>query len=190
MNKYILIFLLSILLLSCEKADLSKIPSYSVNNKLQAMVSIPAGSATKYVYDNEKRAFKVYKVEGQAKNMNFLPAPFNIAFIPSTQTNQNSPLDVVILSERADFSELIEIKVLGAIILESNNKSKTFILAETLDEKSRIFNKEINELKNSEEQAFGIIVDWLKSYDEVKYSSTSLLNKKEALNLINKSTMD
>ena len=190
MKKYVVVLLFTFLFISCEKADLSRIPSYSANNKLQAMVSIPAGSATKYIYDNEVKAFKVYKVEGVNQKMNFLPAPFNIAFIPSTEDENNKPLDVVILSERADFSELIELNLIGAIVLKNSNSSKTFLLSETLDESKRIFNKEINELKNSEPKAFGIIVDWLKSYSEKDHDSFFVLNKQEAKELVQKSLMN
>jgi len=184
--KYILI--IQFLILACEKPDLSRIPNRSSNNNLQGMVSMPAGSAKNYIYDSEKRAFKIFRKEGIHKQMDFLPAPFNLGFIPSTKY-KSSYLELIILAESYDMSELVEIEVLGGILCNKNGNERVYILANPLSNEKKLFDvNNIKELADSNIGVVNLINNWIELYDS--NDIVRLINKDESLKIIESSLID
>lgn len=161
-----LIFILTILLVSCEKPDLSSISSYSRNKELQAMISIPAGSSKIYKYNSKERAFEIFKENGLPKKNEFLAAPFNVGFIPSSKSFGDYPLEVIVVAENYEFSELIEITPIACLQFDDNGSIRNYVLAQPVDKQEIIINLvgtniESDQLKN----VMNIIKIWLESYE-------------------------
>lgn len=190
MKRSILVLATVLLILSaCDKPDLSKIPNRSVNGNLQAMVSIPAGTAKNYIYDIKQKAFKIYKEEGIHSKMKFLPAPFNVGFIPSTDFNKSGKaIESIILTETLELSQLVEIDILGALSFKHNGLERIYIISNPLDpEKKLLKESEIFETGKGS-KIMDLVISWLELYDNNEYQFT--LSKNEALKIIELSLID
>ena len=190
--KKLIFLLLIVTLFSCEKPDLSSIASYSRNNELQAMISIPAGTSKIYKYNSQERAFEVYKENGLPKKNEYLAAPFNVGFIPSSKSFDNYPLEVIVIAESYEFSELIEIKPIACMQFSDRGKIRNYILSQPIDKEEIIINLvgmdiEGNQLIN----VTSIIKTWLENYenrDDVKF--LKFLNKEETMKIIKSSIIN
>jgi inorganic pyrophosphatase len=102
--------------------SLDRIPAFDEETGLMnIVVETPRGHRNKYKYDRELGAIRLDTV---------MPAgvvfPFNFGFIPSTQADDNDPLDVLIFMDEAAFPGcLVAARLLGVIQAEqteSNSK--------------------------------------------------------------------
>ena len=94
-----LLLLLPLLLLTGCQTDYASLPTYTPRKQLQAVIEVPAGSATTIRYNRETKAFEPDKQAGQVRIVDFLPYPANYGFIPSTETNaQAKPLKIFVPS--------------------------------------------------------------------------------------------
>ena len=122
---------------SCNSnIDYYNIPLYSENNRLQAVVEIPAGTNKKIEVNTETSAFEIDQKNGKDRVIDFLPYPGNYGFIPSTYSDPNTggdgdALDVLIISEFLIISFIIpnlplalslkSIEPLGLVVLKIIN---------------------------------------------------------------------
>jgi len=115
-----LLLLLPLLLLTGCQTDYASLPTYTPRKQLQAVIEVPAGSATTIRYNRETKAFEPDKQAGQDRVVNFLPYPANYGFIPSTETNaQAKPLEIVVLSGQLETGTVLEVIPIGVLQLET-----------------------------------------------------------------------
>ncbi|MFT2010097.1 inorganic diphosphatase [Pontibacter sp. 13R65] len=119
MKRYASLLLLLTLLCSACKTDYANLPTYTPNKQLQAVIETPAGNNHKMVFDRTSQEFISEKEAGKDRIIRFLPYPGNYGFIPSTEVGgKGAPLEVLVLSERAETGTVIEIIPIGVLQLE------------------------------------------------------------------------
>lgn len=127
--RYTLLLLQLVLLASCQ-TDYAALPTYNGKKQLQAVIEVPAGSATKLHYNRQTKAFEAEQHAGQDRVINFLPYPANFGFIPSTETNaQKKPLEVVVLCGSKAAGTVMEVIPVGVLQLETDGELDHKIVA-------------------------------------------------------------
>lgn len=125
-----LLLLMPLVLLTACQEDYASLPTYTPRKQLQAVIEVPAGSATKLHYNRQTKAFEAEQQAGQDRVINFLPYPANFGFIPSTETNaQAKPLEVVVLSGRLESGTVLEVIPIGVLQLETDGNLNHKIIA-------------------------------------------------------------
>jgi inorganic pyrophosphatase len=89
--------------------------------RVNVVVETPAGSRSKYRYDEDAGLFRLHKM---------LPAgaafPFDFGFVPSTLADDGDALDMlVLLDEPAPVGCLVTARLLGGLQAEQTEKGKT-----------------------------------------------------------------
>ncbi len=93
---------------------LHDIPAGDPKKLLNAIIEIPAGAKIKYEYDNKLQVIKADRFLYTA-----FAYPFNYGFIPGTWSEDEDPLDVVVVaSEKIEPYMLVEVRVIGMLETE------------------------------------------------------------------------
>lgn len=117
------------LLSSCQ-TDYTELPTYSANKQLQAVIETPAGNTGRLVYNKEKKEFVPELNAGQEREVDFLPFPGNLGFIPSTEIDKDGRgLEVLVLSERQEPGTKMEVLPIGLIQLENYGELRHIVVA-------------------------------------------------------------
>lgn len=125
----LLLPLLALLLSSC-KTDYTELATYSGNKQLQAVIETPAGNTRKLVYDRKKQEFVPDQDAGQTREVDFLPYPGNLGFIPSTETDKSGKgLEILVLSGRQEPGTEMEVIPVGLMQLENSGDLRHIIVA-------------------------------------------------------------
>lgn len=187
MKAKILFFSMIFLFISCDRKGIGDLNTFDEEGKLHSVVSIGAGTVIPYIYDIENKAFKSEIIEGKEKLIEFLPPPFNIGVIPSSNKNQDQLIETIILSSNFSTGSLIKCNTIGALVLEKSGKEITKVIC-LPDEKSvRNINAEsLEELSSKYPGSMEIIINWFESNG---YKLISKLNSKEALNFIKENSI-
>ena len=97
-----LVLFVSLVFTSCGASKYS-LPAFAGQNSIHVVIEIPAGTSLKYEYDTNKNGFVVEQlINGDKREIKFLPYPGNYGFIPSTKMAENEggdgdALDVLVL---------------------------------------------------------------------------------------------
>jgi len=87
--------------------------------RLLAVIEVPRGSKNKYEYDISLGILRLSRVSHSPFSF-----PFDYGFIPGSWTEENSPLDVVVLSQQALFPlTVVEVAPIGALDVYSRGKA-------------------------------------------------------------------
>jgi len=168
-------FLLAIILsfTSCNKSvDYYGIPLSSVNEKLNAVIEIPAGTNKKFEYNKQTKTFEIDEENGIDRVIKFLPYLGNYGFIPSTYSDpkkggDGDALDVLVLSENVSIGTVIEIEPIGMLKLIDNGEIDYKIIAVPSDIKKQIIKiKNFNELTQDYPEVKTIIELWFLNYNK------------------------
>ena len=89
-----------------------------MSGTVEVTIETPAGSRSKYRYDEERGVFVLHKM---------LPLgaafPFDFGFLPGTRAEDGDPLDVLVLSEEPAFPGcIVPVRLLGVIEAEQREK--------------------------------------------------------------------
>lgn len=171
----ILLFILVSLSISCginnsESVDYYNIPTYSENNKIQAVIEIPAGTNHKYEFNHESGEFDLEIRNGKHRVVDFLPYVVNYGFIPSTYMDpkiggDGDPLDILVISESFPTGSVIEIKPIGIMMMvDDEEKDYKIIAVPTSSDDAIIDADNLEELKEKYPEIMSIIELWFKSY--------------------------
>lgn len=88
---------------------------------ITVIVETPKGSAEKFDYEPEYKAFKLNKI--MPAGMVF---PYDFGFIPNTKGEDGDPLDVLVLSEFKTFPGcMMDCRLLGAIIARQTERDRS-----------------------------------------------------------------
>jgi inorganic pyrophosphatase len=127
--RYTLLLLQLVLLASCQ-TDYTSLPTYNTKKQLQAVIEVPAGSATKLHYNRQTKTFEAEQQAGKDRVVNFLPYPANFGFIPSTETNaQAKPLEIIVITGSVEAGTVMEVIPVGLLQLETNGELDHKIVA-------------------------------------------------------------
>ena len=132
-SRLFLIILTAITVYSCKPRDYSKLPSFSKENLLQAVIEIPAGSNLVTYYCRVSLRFKTEMAGGKEKKIHYLPAPVNIGFIPSTRLgdsdNEGKLIQTMVIGERVGIGEVIDVIPLGMLVIKDEFQTDYIVIA-------------------------------------------------------------
>lgn len=168
--KWWVILFLPMVFFSCSMKDYYRIPLYSPDHRMQAVVEIPAGTCQHIDYCDETHRFKILERLNE-KDSGFLAFPFNYGFIPSTQEVTEAgaspdPIDVFILSEAITTGEVIEILPVGLISIQEDDQTVNKVIAIPFSKDKRNIDAEhFIELQNHFPGVIRILEDWVENAD-------------------------
>lgn len=91
------------------------------NSSIRVVIETPKGSASKYKFDPELGAFMLSRV--LPEGMTF---PFDFGFIPSTESDDGDPIDVLLLMDQPAFPGcIVESRLIGVIEGEQVENGKS-----------------------------------------------------------------
>lgn len=101
------------------------IPAGDPKDLVNVIIEIPIGSGIKYEYDKDKQIIVADRFLYTA-----FKYPFNYGFIPGTWSEDNDPLDIVVVaSEPVSTGTLIECKVIGMLATEDEEGTDAKLIA-------------------------------------------------------------
>lgn len=186
MDKLLKSFFLIITLLilnSCNKKGYGDLSPYSDDGILQCIVSIEAGTSIPFVYDKQQKGFKSFKRDGETELIQFLPPPFNLGLIPSSDKSSDY-LETLIITQGYKIGTRIKFLPIGSINYEKNGQEKIIIVGKPYAETARVIDvNDIKQLKVEFPDAITIIELWLKNnnYKNLNWNGLEYTN-----NLLNK----
>jgi inorganic pyrophosphatase len=173
--KWWVILFLPMVFFSCSLKDYYRIPLYSQDHRMQAVVEIPAGTCQKIDYCDETHRFKILE-EINENDSGFLAFPFNFGFIPSTQDGAAlgavaDPIDVFILSEAIPTGEVLEILPVGLISIREYDQTVNKVIAIPFNKDKRNIDAEhFTDLQDHYPGVIRILEDWVENADPGAHS--------------------
>ncbi len=172
--KIILFLMLPIILTNCKTMEkYSSIPTFSVENNVNCIIEIPAGTNKKIEQDKVSLAFEVDQRDGKDRHIEYLPYPANYGFIASTFSpleigGDGDPLDVLVLCEALPTGTVIETIPIGMLKLLDNDEQDYKIICIPADEKLRTMSAvTFAEFNSKYPIALQIIELWFSNYDPI-----------------------
>jgi inorganic pyrophosphatase len=193
--RILFVFLILFFLFNCiQKEEIYKLPTFSDNNNINAIIEIPAGTNKKYEYNRGSKEFEIDIIDGKERVIKFLPYPANYGFITSTYSNpteggDGDALDIIVISEVLNTGTLLETVPIGVLKLIDNNEYDYKIIAVPVKEKLKIINANtFIELKQNYPIILDILEMWFLNYDSQDSLSTEGWgDEKEAMKEVLKS---
>lgn len=116
-----------------ETIDYNRLPTF-VNDTLQAVIEIPAGTNKKIEYNKEQNKFLIDSIDGAPRSIQFLPYIGNYGFVPSTYSNpkeggDGDALDILVLAESQPIGSLLKVIPIGVLRLQDNGAIDDKIIA-------------------------------------------------------------
>lgn len=104
---------------------LHDIPAGDPQKLVNVIVEIPVGSRIKFEYDKDLQIIKADRFLYTAFNY-----PFNYGFIPSTWSEDEDPLDIVVVSsETLTTGTLVECRIIGMLATEDEEGTDAKLIA-------------------------------------------------------------
>lgn len=141
-----------------------------VDQHINVVVEIPAGSNHKIEYHPENGFENDKNADGSTRVISFLPYPGNYGFVPGTlmdsiRGGDGDPLDVLVISESTATGSLIPAKPIGALLLMDEGEIDTKIIAIPADERLQILPaKDFLDFAINYDAARQIIESWFLNY--------------------------
>jgi len=175
---FALFFALALLLgAGCREAtahthnkDLENLPAF-VEQGVNVVVEIPAGTNHKIEFDKEGKEFLVDQRNGQDRIIDFLPYPGNYGFIPSTYMDparggDGDALDVLVIGESMPTGTVIAVKPIASLLLLDEGEEDTKIIAVPADPGLQVMKADdFQEFSIAYDGAKHIIQNWFLYYD-------------------------
>lgn len=154
-----------------KKINYYEVPAY-VNDTLQMVVEIPAGTNKKIEYNTETNLFFPDSLNGKERIINFLPYPGNYGFIPSTLSDKNKggdgdALDILVISENQKTGSISKVIPIGVLRLIDEGEEDDKIIAIPADKKLRIIDADnFEDFVLNYPEIRKIINAWFSNYDK------------------------
>lgn len=153
-----------------------------------AFIEISKGSNMKYEYDKDQRCLVLDRI---LHNSNVFP--YNYGYIPNTMSDDNDPLDIIILCDYAILpGTLVYCKIIGGIHTEDENGGDHKIIAvltEKADPKSKFFNQ-IEDVNQHDMQCINYFLKHYKDGETNKFIDIGeTYGKERALQILEKSRL-
>lgn len=157
-------------------------PGDNPPNILNAVIEVVSGSRDKYEYESEWEAFVLDRIIPSS-----VIFPVEYGFIPQTWSDDNDPLDIMILSyEPLEVGCIVKVRVIGALILEDEHGEDPKILSVLInDARFSGYNDimDVHQHKLKEIQEFYETYKRLEPHKWVKFKEW--LNTKDAIDIVN-----
>ena len=138
---------------------LHSIKAHKTDSLINVVIEIPSGSQSKIEYDTDKEEFVVDRILSTK-----LSFPFNYGFVPETWSNDNDPLDAVVLSSKPqDTGTVIESRIIGLLATKDEKGTDAKLITVPNSETNPIFTK-INTIEDLDEQTLNNIQYFYKNY--------------------------
>jgi len=138
---------------------LHSIKAHKTDSLINVVIEIPSGSQSKIEYDTDKEEFVVDRILSTK-----LSFPFNYGFVPETWSNDNDPLDAVVLSSKPqDTGTVIESRIIGLLATKDEKGTDAKLITVPNSETNPIFTK-INTIEDLDEQTLSNIQYFYKNY--------------------------
>lgn len=150
--------------------DYEGLPTF-VEEGINVVVEIPAGTNHKIEFDKEKKKFLVDQREGKDRIIDFLPYPGNYGFIPSTYMDparggDGDALDVLVVGESMPTGTVIAVKPIASLLLLDEGEEDTKIIAVPVDPSLQVMKADdFQEFSIAYDGAKHIIQNWFLYYD-------------------------
>ena len=136
----LIIPVLLFLFVSCKRQDIAKLPAFSENDFVNAVIEIPAGTNRKMIFYKEKNTFKQEVVSGTKRHIDYLPYPANYGFVPSTLMDtlnggDGDALDILVLGTHIPTANFIEVKPIAVLLLKDHGQYDHKIISVPVDHK-------------------------------------------------------
>ena len=170
--KYLLIILLLVNIISCQRADnrhlMNEVGPNLEGQWVNMVVEIPAGSLEKWEVNKVTGRIEQDRIDGQPRTIDYLGYPGNYGFIPQTVLlkeagGDGDPLDVLVIGEGVDRGTVLRCKLLGVLKLFDNGEQDDKLIA--VSEGSNL--SKVNTLAELDAQYPGIlsiIETWFTNY--------------------------
>ena len=138
---------------------LHSIKAHKTDSLINVVIEIPSGSQSKIEYDTDKEEFVVDRILSTK-----LSFPFNYGFVPETWSNDNDPLDAVVLSSKPqNTGAVIESRIIGLLATKDEKGTDAKLITVPNSETNPIFTK-INTIEDLDEQTLNNIQYFYKNY--------------------------
>ncbi|HAI22346.1 TPA: inorganic pyrophosphatase [Candidatus Collierbacteria bacterium] len=138
---------------------LHSIKAHKTDSLINVVIEIPSGSQSKIEYDTDKEEFVVDRILSTK-----LSFPFNYGFVPETWSNDNDPLDAVVLSSKPqNTGAVIESRIIGLLATKDEKGTDAKLITVPSSETNPIFTK-INTIEDLDEQTLNNIQYFYKNY--------------------------
>lgn len=199
--KYLTLIFIFLGFLSCKEkvrepskkaVDYYNLPTF-VNDTLQAVIEIPAGTNKKIEYHIQRRQFIVDSINHKPRSIEYLPYLGNYGFIPSTYSDpkkggDGDALDILVLSESTPSGSIIKVIPIGVLRLDDNGESDDKIIAVPAQLAQQILPiKSFEELSLNYPEIRKMISLWFQNYNpNDKVTILSFNGEDTALSIIKK----
>lgn len=173
------------MMISCDKEAPSQsiytLSAYSDNNRLRAVIEIPAGTNKKIEFNPETKAFAVDKRNGAERVIDYLPYPGNYGFIPGTYSDpakggDGDALDVVVLSSSLPTATVIEIIPIAMLpLIDEGEQDYKIIAIPAESQYQTITAQNLTDLRQKYPQVEEILRQWFLHYDRGNSSQVAAM---------------
>lgn len=148
---------------------------------LNAVIEVITGSRDKYEYKHEWEAFVLDRIIPSS-----VIFPVEYGFVPQTLSDDNDPLDIMVLSyEPLEVGCIVKVRVIGALIIEDEHGDDPKILSVLVnDARFRGYNdiQDVHQHKLKEIQEFYETYKRLEPHKWVKFKEWK--NAKDAMKIV------
>lgn len=138
---------------------LHSIKALENDSTVNVVIEISAGSKDKTEYDKDQEKFVVNRVLNS--NLSF---PFNYGFVPETWSNDNDPLDVMVLSSQTlPTGTQIKTRVVGLLATTDQEGKDSKLITVPASEKDQLFSN-IKDIDSLDKQTLANIEYFYKNY--------------------------
>jgi inorganic pyrophosphatase len=96
------------------------LPTFTEEGDVNVVIETPRGSRAKFAFDPKLEAFTLRK-----SLLVGLTYPYDWGFVPSTQSDDEDPLDIMVLHDAATFPGVVlNCRLIGVVQIEQKSKTK------------------------------------------------------------------
>lgn len=165
---------------------LHDIPAGDPKNHVNVVVEIPVGSRVKVEYDKDLQIFVADRFLFTA-----FTYPFNYGFIPGTWSEDEDPLDIVVLSsEPITTGVLVQCRVVGVLATEDEDGGDAKLIAVPRKEVDPLYTNthDVADLPDSLKNMISHFYENYKSIEPGKWVKvTGLLSRHDAIQIVEES---
>jgi inorganic pyrophosphatase len=172
MSRITSLLLLILVSFACNKSKKADpyIVAATTGDFIQVIIEIPAGTNHKIEFDYATGEFKNDQTDGEDRVIDFLPYPGNYGFIPGTlmekeRGGDGDALDVLVIGEAVPTASLMQVKPIGALVLNDRGEIDTKLIGIPADPKLQVIKADgFMDFSLRYDAARRIIEDWFQNY--------------------------
>ena len=163
----------AIFIIGCQDArDYYALPAWAADNRLYAVIEIPAGHNKKYEYNPESKTFELEQINGKDRVIDFVGYPGNYGFIPSTEATESDggdgdALDILVISESKAQGTVMEVIPLAVLKLLDDGEEDHKIIAVPASPDAQVIKaRSLPELQENYQELMSLIELWFINYNK------------------------